>query len=150
MSIIKFKILLCYIYFQCGLLVFMDEIDDFPNSGSGITQENTQDDDPGPGFPLPGYFIYLSLEFKWIATLFILLMSGWVLFTIKTTTRLHKPHNIFVTNLMITSVIFSLPGTLLSSIMIIVCSKVKGFRPHGLLVYRLCLPPDTPIINNHN
>ena len=23
---------------------------------------------------------------------------------------------------------------------------VKGFRPHGLLVYRLCLPPDTPII----
>ena len=26
------------------------------------------------------------------------------------------------------------------------CSKVKGFRPHGLLVYRLCLPPDTPII----
>ena len=26
------------------------------------------------------------------------------------------------------------------------CSQVKGFRPHGLLVYRLCLPPDTPII----
>ena len=26
------------------------------------------------------------------------------------------------------------------------CSYVKGFRPHGLLVYRLCLPPDTPII----
>ena len=25
-------------------------------------------------------------------------------------------------------------------------SQVKGFRPHGLLVYRLCLPPDTPII----
>jgi len=23
---------------------------------------------------------------------------------------------------------------------------VKGFRPHGLLVCRLCLPPDTPII----
>ena len=28
------------------------------------------------------------------------------------------------------------------------CSQVKGFRPHGLLVYRLCLPPDTPIILN--
>ena len=28
----------------------------------------------------------------------------------------------------------------------ILCSKVKGFRPQGLLVYRLCLPPDTPII----
>ena len=28
------------------------------------------------------------------------------------------------------------------------CSQVKGFRPHGLLVYRLCLPPDTPIIFN--
>jgi len=26
------------------------------------------------------------------------------------------------------------------------CSEVKGFRPHGLLVYRLYLPPDTPII----
>ena len=26
------------------------------------------------------------------------------------------------------------------------CSQVKGFGPHGLLVYRLCLPPDTPII----
>ena len=25
-------------------------------------------------------------------------------------------------------------------------SSVKGFRPHGLLVYRLCLPPDTLII----
>jgi len=23
---------------------------------------------------------------------------------------------------------------------------VKGFKPQGLLVYRLCLPPDTPII----
>jgi len=29
------------------------------------------------------------------------------------------------------------------------CS-VQGFRPHGLLVYRLCLPPDTPIIINGN
>ena len=26
------------------------------------------------------------------------------------------------------------------------CSQVKGFRPHGVLVYRLCLPPDTSII----
>ena len=26
------------------------------------------------------------------------------------------------------------------------CSQVKGFTPHGLLVYRLCLLPDTPII----
>ena len=26
---------------------------------------------------------------------------------------------------------------------------VKGFRPHGLLVYRLCLPPDTPIIYSY-
>jgi len=26
------------------------------------------------------------------------------------------------------------------------CSQVEVFRPHGLLVYRLCLPPDTPII----
>ena len=26
------------------------------------------------------------------------------------------------------------------------CGQVKGFRPHGLLVYRLCLSPDTRII----
>ena len=30
------------------------------------------------------------------------------------------------------------------------CSEVKGFKPLGLLVYRLSLPPDTPIIINHN
>ena len=27
----------------------------------------------------------------------------------------------------------------------VLSSQVKGFRPHGLLAYRLCLPPDIPI-----
>ena len=97
----------------------MDEMDDFLNSGSGITQENVHNDGPGPGFLLPRYLIYLSLGFKWIATPLILLMSGWVLVTIKTTRSLHKPHNIFVANLMITSIIISLLATLQSSIMVI-------------------------------
>ena len=101
------------------VLLRVDEIDDFPNSGSYITHKNTKDDGPGPGFLLPVYFINLSLGFKWIATLFILLMSGWVLFTIKTTIRLHKPHNILVANLMVMSIIQTLVGTLLSSIMAI-------------------------------
>jgi len=39
--------------------------------------------------------------------------------TIKTTRRLHKPHNIFVADLMITILIISLLATLQSSIMVI-------------------------------
>ena len=97
----------------------MDGMNDFPNSGSGIIQENVHNDGPGPGFLLPRYLIYLSLGFKWIAMLLILLMAGWVLITIKTTRRLRKPHNIFVANLMITSTVISLVGTLQSSIMVI-------------------------------
>ena len=101
----------------------MNGMDDFHNSGSGITQENVHNDgpgpDPAPGFLLPRYLIYLSLGFKWIVTPLILLMAGWVLITIKTTRRLHKPHNIFVANLMITSTIISLVATLQSSIMVI-------------------------------
>ena len=92
-------------------------MDDFLNSGSGITQEKEQNDDPD--FLLPRYLIYLSLGFKLIATVFILLMSGWVLTTIKTTRRLHKPHNIFVANLMITSIIISLFATTESTIMVV-------------------------------
>jgi len=65
-------------------------------SGSGPNQE--MDDQ---GSVLPGYVPYLSLMFKIIATTMILLLSSWVVYTIKTTTSLHKPHNIFVANLLV-------------------------------------------------
>ena len=78
-------------------------MDDFINSGSAITEETVQSDVPGS--LLPGYFAYLSLGFKWIVTLVIFLMVGWVLATVKITRRLHKPHNIFVGNLMAACII---------------------------------------------
>ena len=86
-------------------------------SGSGITPGSTTPDHQGPN--LPGYLPCLSLMFKWITTLIILMMAGWVVFTIKTTRKLHKPHNIFVANLMITDIIVAIFNTIITSIMII-------------------------------
>ena len=86
-------------------------------SGTGITSGTTTPDHQGPN--LPGYFPYLSLVFKWITTLIILMMAGWVVFTIKTTRKLHKPHNIFVANLMITDIISVVLTTVQASIMMI-------------------------------
>ena len=60
-------------------------------SGSGTNQEI---DDQR--FVLPGYVPYLSLVFKMIATTVIFLLSGWVVYTIKTTRRLHKPQYNYV------------------------------------------------------
>ena len=99
----------------------MEGMDDFLSSGSGITEETND-----LGSLLPRYFIYLSLGFKWILSLFILTMAGWVLVTIKTTRRLHKPHNIFVANLMITCIITVIIGTSLS--MIVVAGHITGFH----------------------
>jgi len=45
---------------------------------------------------LPAYLAYLSLGFKFIFTVIIMLMAGWIIVTIKTTTSLHKTHNIYV------------------------------------------------------
>ena len=67
-------------------------------SGSGINPGVTATDQL-PGSHLPGYFVYLSLEFKLISILIIVLMAGWMLMTIKTTRQLHKPHKIWVANL---------------------------------------------------
>ena len=89
-------------------------MDDFLNSG--VTEETVPSKDIG--FLLPGYFAYLSLGFKWITTLVIFLMAGWVLTTIKVTRRLHRPHNIFVGNLMATCMITALIGTSLSTIIV--------------------------------
>ena len=95
----------------------MEGSSDVSGSGLGITPGTTAPDQQGPH--LPGYFPYLSLVFKWIATLIILMMAGWVVFTIKTTRKLHKPHNIFVANLMITDIISAVLTTIQASIMII-------------------------------
>ena len=80
-------------------------------SGSGTNQEIDDDE----GSVLPGCVPYLSLVFKMITTTVILLLSGWVVYTIKTTRRLHKPHNIFVANLLISGMITTLTGFLIAS-----------------------------------
>jgi len=85
--------------------------------GSGIAPGATIPDHQGPN--LPGCLPYLSLVFRWITTLIILMMAGWVVFTIKTTRKLHKPHNIFVAHLMITDIIIAVFNTIITSIMMI-------------------------------
>ena len=90
----------------------MEGSSEVSGSGLGITPGTTTQ---GP----PGYFPYLSLVFRWIATLIILMMAGWVVFTIKTTRKLHKPHNIFVANLMITDIISAVLNTVITSSMMI-------------------------------
>ena len=44
-------------------------------------------------------------------TMMILPMAGWVFFTIKTTRNLHKPHNIFVANLMVVDIVLAIVQT---------------------------------------
>ena len=86
-------------------------------SGSGTNQEIDHQDST-----LPGYVPYLSLLFKIITTTVILLLSGWVVYTIKTTRSLHKPHNIFVANLLISGMI----ATLMYSL--IVCTMMISYQ----------------------
>jgi len=57
-------------------------------SGSGTNQDMDQ-------YQGPVLLIYLSILLKLISTIVVVLLSIWVLFTIKTTQSLHKPHNIF-------------------------------------------------------
>ena len=78
--------------------------------------------DEGP--VLPGYVPFLSLTFKLIATASILLLSSWVVYTIKTTRSLHKPHNIFVANLLVSGMIVATAECLISGTMIV--SSVVG------------------------
>jgi len=63
--------------------------------GSGDYNELSgfRDQSQLPGSNLPGYFVYLSLEFKLVSTLIIVLMASWMFFTIKTTRKLYKPYN---------------------------------------------------------
>ena len=87
-------------------------------SGSGIsadTDNNLEHQAPS----LPGYVPYLSLLFKLTATTFILLLSGWVVYTIKVTKDLHKPHNMFVANLLVSGMIDIIIGCLMAGTMMI-------------------------------
>ena len=86
-------------------------------SGMAYPETNQEMDDQGS--VLPGYVPYLSLVFKLTITLVNLLLVGWVVYTIKATRSLHRPHNIFVANLLVAGIMFTLSGTLLSSGMMI-------------------------------
>ena len=104
-------------------------------SGSGTNQEIDDDE----GSVLPGYVPYLSLVFKMITTTVILLLSGWVVYTIKTTRSLHKPHNIFVANLLISGVMSALflcviPGTMIISFQLGVESFLGCYAVHFRLL----------------
>ncbi|XP_065920508.1 olfactory receptor 7C2-like [Dysidea avara] len=94
----------------------MEGSGELSGSGLGITPVTTADHQ-GPD--LPGYLAYLLLGFKFIATLITVLMSGWILFTIKSTRSLHKPHNIFVAHLMVADIISAVLSTAQTSIMMI-------------------------------
>ena len=85
--------------------------------GSGSNQVTTTTDDHS--VHLPAYLSYLSLGFKVISTVIIILMAGWVIITIRTTRSLHKTHNIYVAYLMAIDVMFAFTSTLLSGAMMI-------------------------------
>ncbi|XP_065884061.1 5-hydroxytryptamine receptor 1B-like [Dysidea avara] len=81
------------------------------------SETNQAVDHQGPD--LPGFVPYLSLVFKLTITTVVLLLSSWVVYTIKTTRHLHKPQNVFVANLLIAGMITALLDCLLSTTMII-------------------------------
>ena len=85
--------------------------------GSESNQVTTTTDDHS--VHLPAYLSYLSLGFKVISTVIIVLMAGWVIITIRTTRSLHKSHNIFVAHLMAIDIMLAVTSTLLSGAMMI-------------------------------
>ena len=85
--------------------------------GSGSNHITTATDDHS--VHLPAVLAYLSLGFKIISTVIIVLMAGWVIITIKTTRSLHKTHNIYVAYLMAIDALYALAITMLSSVMTI-------------------------------
>ena len=75
----------------------------------GSDQGTTKTDDHS--VHLPVYLAYLSLGFKVISTVIIVLMAGWVIVTIRTRRNLHNIHNIFVDHaLMLCAFSTQLPG----------------------------------------
>ena len=94
-----------------------DILDQMSGDHSGSNQETTTTDDHT--VHLPAYLSYLSLGFKAISTMIIVVMAGWVIVAIKTTRKLHKIHNIFVAHLMVADVIAALISLLLTGTLMI-------------------------------
>ena len=80
---------------------------------------------------LPEYFPYLSLMFSLIATTVILLLSGWVVYTIRTKTSLYKPNSIFAANLLVSDMIVAV------LIFIIQCSMMINYQ-FGVKLFLSC------------
>ena len=94
-----------------------DILDHMSGDHSGSNQETTTTDDPTDH--LPAYLAYLSLGFKAISTMIIVLMAGWIIVTIKTTRSLQKIHNIYVAHLMAADAISALVSLVLNGVMVI-------------------------------
>ena len=80
-----------------------DILDEMSADHSGGNQETTTTDDHT--IHLPTCLAFLSLGFRVISTMIIVLMAGWVIITIKITRNLHNIHNIFVAHLLATDAI---------------------------------------------
>ena len=91
-------------------------------------------------FLLPAYLAYLSLGFKVISTVIIVLMAGWVIITIRTTKSLHKVHNIYVAYVMFIDTMFAVIFTLFSGAMTIgYFTGVGDFISCNVFVFMLYL-----------
>ena len=102
---------------------------------------NTTD---GHSFHIPAYLGYLSLGFKVISTVIIVLMAGWVIITIRTTRSLYKTHNILVAYLMVIDAMFVFIHALLSGAMTIGYFTGENFV--GCNVYMFMLYPTGIIV----
>ena len=70
-----------------------DILDEMSGDHSGSDNETATTDDHN--IHLPTWLAYLSLGFKIISTIIIVLMAGWVLITIKITKSLHFVDHLF-------------------------------------------------------
>ena len=86
-------------------------------SGSGLDQGTDITDHQDHA--LPGYLAYLSLGFKLVAAAVTTLLASQVIATIKATRSLHKPHRIFIANLMVADIMLVLIGCLLSIMLMV-------------------------------
>ena len=101
-----------------------DILDQMSGDHSGSNQETTTTDDHTAH--LPAYLAYLSLGFKAISTMIIVVMASWIIVTIKTTRKLHKIHNIYVAHLMATDLIHVLMRLVFNGTIIIGYFTSKG------------------------
>ena len=84
---------------------------------SGSDQETATIDDHT--VYLPAYLSYLSVGFRFISTIIIVLMASWIIVTIKTTKSLQKIHYIYVAHLLATNAIYVLIRLAVSTTLVI-------------------------------